>query len=194
MGTSFINRRQLTFTLGAAALVGGLTGCALLQPGPRTVEMSEQQLASLISRQFPFNSRYLEVFDIVLDAPRVRLMPAKNRIGTELGYTLGAGLFTSRQFQGTLDLSYGLRYEPTDQTVRLADVRVEHFEVPGVPSAYASRANRLGGLLAENLLKDFVLYRLKPEDLEASSQWGYQPGPMTVVPGGLQLRLDPVPR
>jgi hypothetical protein len=188
------NRRQLTTMLGAAAVAVGLSACALLNPGPRTVDMSEQQLAALISRQFPFNSRYLEVFDIVLDAPRVRLMPAENRIGTELGYTLGAGLFTSRQFQGALNLSYGLRFDATDQTVRLADVRVENFEVPGVPSAYASRANRLGGLLAEGLLKDFVLYRLKPEDLQASSQWGYQPGPMTVVPGGLQLRLDPVPR
>lgn len=192
--TTSIPTRRFALALAAAALVTGLSGCALLQPGPRTVQMSEQQLASLIARQFPFNSRYLEVFDIELAAPRVSLMPAENRIGTEMSYTLGAGLFTSREFQGTLNLSYGLRFEPSDRSVRLADVRVERFQVPGVPTAYERRANRLGGLLAEGLLKDFVLYRLTDEDLKGPTQWGYQPGAMTVVPGGLQLRLDPVQR
>lgn len=193
MNPSFRTRRHL-LSAGALTLALGLSGCALLQPGPRTVQLSEAQLADLIARQFPFNSRYLEVFDVVLDQPRVRLMPAENRIGTELGYSLGAGLLGSRTWQGRLNLSYGLRFEPRDQTIRLADVRVEGFDVPGVPGAYGQRANRLGALLAEGLLRDFAIYRLKPEDLEASNRWGYQPGPMTVVPGGLTLRLDPVQR
>jgi hypothetical protein len=171
-----------------------LAGCAALQPGPRTIEISEAKLVEIINTQFPFNSRYLELFDVSLASPRVRLIPAENRIGTELRYSLGSFLLGARDYQGRLNLSYGLRFEPSDNTVRLSQVRVDGFEVPGVPSAYASRANRLGALLAENLLKDFVIHRLKPEDLEIARGWGYQPGALSVVPGGLRLQLDPVRR
>lgn len=187
-------QRRLWLAGSVSVLVLGLAGCAMLQPGPRTVGISEAKLAQAIAGQFPFNNRYMELFDVSLASPRVRLIPAENRIGTELGYSIGALLLGSRQMQGTLNLSYGLRFEPSDGTVRLADVRVEGFEVPGVPSAYASRANRLGGLLAENLLRDFVIHRVQPEDLRLAQGWGYQPGAVQVVPGGLQLQLDPVKR
>jgi hypothetical protein len=187
------SRRQLLAACGGLAVLL-LAGCVALAPGPRTIEISEAKLAELINRQFPFNSRYLELFDVSLSAPQVRLMPNENRIGTAFSYSLGSLLLGSRSFQGQLDLSYGLRFEPTDNTVRLSQVRVEGFEVPGVPQAYASRANRLGGLLAENLLKDLVIHRLKPEDLDIARGWGYQPGALDVVPGGLRLQLDPVKR
>jgi len=180
--------------LAPVLLAVGLAGCALLQPGPRSIDLSEAKLAAMIGGQFPFNSRYMELFDVVLDRPQVRLMPAENRIGTAIGYSIGASLLGLRPTQGTLDLSYSLRFEPADQTVRLTQVRVERFDVPGVPSAYATRANRLGGLLAEGLLQDFVIHRLQPEDLRAVHGWGYQPGALQVLPGGLRLQLDPVER
>ncbi len=192
MAHTLSRRHVLVGSVSLAALL--LSGCAALSPGSRTINISEARLAELIGGQFPFNSRYLELFDVSLGAPQVRLMPAQNRIGTAFSYSLGSLLLGSRQFQGQLDLSYGLRFEPADNTVRLSQVRVEGFEVPGVPSAYASRANRLGALLAENVLQNLVIHRLKPEDLQAARGWGYQPGALSVVPGGLRLQLDPVQR
>ncbi len=191
--THITSRRRLLAGGGGLAVLL-LAGCAALAPGPRTIEISEAKLVELISRQFPFNSRYLELFDVSLSAPQVRLMPAENRIGTAFSYSLGSLLLGARPFQGRLDLSYGLRFEPTDNSVRLSQVRVEGFEVPGVPPLYASRANRLGAVLAESLLQDMMIYRLKPEDLQAARGWGYQPGALNVLPGGLRLQLDPVPR
>jgi hypothetical protein len=171
-----------------------LAGCAALQGGPRTVEISEVRLAELISGQFPFDNRYLELFDVTLAAPRLRLIPAENRIGTEFSFAMAAPLLGQRSMQGTLSLSYGLRFEPTDNTVRLAGVRVERLELPGVSQAYASRANVVGGLLTEKLLQNFVVHQLKPEDLQLATGLSYQPGALTVVPGGLQLQLNPVRR
>jgi len=186
-----ISRRQLLANGGAFASML-LAGCAALAPGPRTVEISKAKLAELINRQFPFSSRYLALFDVSLSAPQVRLMPAENRIGTAFSYSLGSLLLGARLFQGQLDLSYSLRFEPADNSVRLSQVRVEGFDVPGVPPLYASRANRLGTLLAESLLQDLVIHRLRPEDLQAARGWGYQPSALRVLPGGLQLQLDPV--
>ncbi len=191
--THITTRRRLLASAGALAGLL-LTGCAARLPGPRTVDISEARLVELIAGQFPVNSRYLELFDVSLSAPQVRLVPAENRIGTAFAYSLRSQLLGMRPFQGRLDLSYGLRFEPSDNTVRLSQVRVEGFEVPGVPPAYASRASRLGGLLAESLLQDMVIHRLQPEVLQAARGWGYQPGALSVLPGGLRLQLDPVQR
>ncbi|MDO9571756.1 MAG: hypothetical protein Q7J58_20595 [Hydrogenophaga sp.] len=187
-------KRTVISGLASLLLTGGLVGCSMLPLGPRSIHVSEAKLAAMIGDQFPFNSRYLELFDVVLERPQVRLMPAENRIGTAMAYRIDASLLGMRPTQGRLDLSYSLRFEPADQTVRLTQVRVERFDVPGVAPSIAPRVNRLGGFLAEALLKDFVIHRLKPEDLRTAQGWGYQPGALEVVPGGLRLQLDPVQR
>lgn len=170
-----------------------LSGCALPPPGPRTLEISEARLVERIAVQFPVKRRFMEVFELSLDSPRVRLNPEENRIATELDYLLGAaGRPASRAVSGKLTLSFGLHINTQDQTVRLHEVRVDTFDVPGLPPAVVQQASRMGGMLVEDLLRDFVAYRIRPEDLKTAGRWGYVPGPVTVVPGGLQLRLDPV--
>lgn len=181
------------------ALLGGvvaalLGACAALSPGERTVRISEAKLGEIIARQFPLNRRYLEVFDVTISAPQVTLLPESNRIATRFNYSTGSFLLGAREFAGTLDLSYALRFEPSDHTVRLTDVRAEGVQVPGVPPAYQRQANRLGGLLTENLLHDFVVHRLSQDDLQTAAGWGYQPGAFKVVPGALLLQLNAVAR
>ena len=53
---------------------------------------------------------------------------------------------------------------------------------------------KLGAPLAQKLLKDYVLYKVRPEDLQAAQGWGYKPGTFRVEPTGLSLTLDPVER
>lgn len=183
--------RRLVWTTGGLLLAATLAGCAALGGGPRTVEISEARLVELISRPFPRSQRYLDLFDVTLSAPRVRLIPAQNRIGTELAYALGASVLGERQMTGTLGLSYGLRFEPSDATVRLANVKVERFDLSGLPRAYAVRAHQLGALLAEHLLQDLVVHRLDAVDMRRMEGRGLKPGALSVVPGGLRLQLDP---
>lgn len=185
-------RRSLLATAGLWS-VWALSGCALPAPGPRTLEISEARLVERIAVQFPVQRRFMDVFELSLDTPRVRLMPEENRLGTELDYVLGTvGRPASRAVRGKLALSYGLRIDTRDQTVRLHEVRVENFDVPGMPPPIGLHASRMGGMLAEDLLRDLVVYRIRPEDLQSVGRRGYTPGELTVVPGGLQLRLDPV--
>ncbi|MBW8316123.1 MAG: transglutaminase-like domain-containing protein, partial [Hydrogenophaga sp.] len=88
----------------------------------------------------------------------------------------------------------GFGWVPVDNTVRLTDVRLENMDLPDASPANAARFKRLGGALVQGLLPDLVVHRLKPEDLEAVGRRGYQPGALRVVPGGLELQLDPLPR
>ena len=93
-----------------------------------------------------------------------------------------------------MELSYGLRYQASDLTVRLDQVRMEGFLVDGVPSSYAQQLRGAGTQIAETMLQDLVVHQFKPEDLRTVEGLGYQPGTLKVVPGGLRLQLDPVKR
>ena len=182
-----------TLLISAFAL---LSSCATLPPPPKTISVPEARLAQLISSQFPFNSEMLEVLDVIVSAPRITLDPVNNRINTVLDISVAGnsilGLFTDKQYKGVLDLSYGLRFEPRDATVRLADVRVRRLDVDGTPSAMRRPIEKLGAPLAQKLLKDYVLYKVRAEDLSATQGWGYKPGTFRVEPTGLSITLDPV--
>lgn len=177
-------------------MVWGLSGCALRPPGPRTLEISEAQLVERIARQFPVQRRVLDVFELTLNDPRVRLLPDENRLGTEMAYTMGRpGRPGARVLRGRLRISYGLRLVQDDMTVRLQEVRVEPLEPvqdDALSGLMADQVGRMGGLLAEELLRDFVVYRIRPEDLQGVSRQGYRPSELKVVPGGLALRLEPL--
>ncbi len=171
-----------------------LAGCSALPSAPRQLSISQAQLLERIATRFPFKQRYLGVFDVALDQPRLKLMPEENRLGTEISYAIGFPLPGSPDIKGKLELSYGLRFEATDTTLRLTQARVERLDVDGLNAAQAAQIKKLGGVLAEDFLKDAVVHRLKKEDMESLSGRGYRPGPIRVVPNGLSLALEPLPR
>lgn len=170
----------------------GLAGCAGLWGRPQTVDISEERLVEMLGRNFPRSQRHYDLIDVTLQAPQVRLMPSRNRVGTDLAYSLGSSVLSDRQITGTLSLSYGLRFDSSDSTVRLAGVKVEQFELKGLPPSYASRTRRLGAVLAEDLFDDVVLYRLSERDQQQLSARGLRLKTLSVVPGGVRLQLEPV--
>ena len=190
--------RRLLPTTVLLACLALLSACATLPPPPKTISVTEARLAQMIAAQFPFNSEMLEVLDVVVSTPRISLDPLNNRINTALDIDVAGnsilGLFTSKTYKGALDLSYGLRFEPRDATVRLTDVRVHRLDIDGTPSVMRRSIEKLGTPLAQKLLKDYVLYKVRPEDLQAAQGWGYKPGAFRVEPTGLSLTLDPVER
>jgi len=187
---AFSRRRWL-----GACLVLPLAACQSLQPGPRHLELSETRLLALLAGRFPMRQRTLGLLDVTLEQPRLRLIPSENRLGTELDYGVRTLLPGLPALRGVLGLSYGLRFEPTDGTVRLTQVRLERLGVDGLSAAQATQVQQLmGALVAGDALQDMVLHQVKAEDLEAAARRGLRPGALTVVPGGLRLALEPLPR
>jgi hypothetical protein len=189
-------RTLFKITLSLLALAW-LAGCAALAPQPKTINLSQERLFQLISSQFPFNNRMLEVLEVAVSKPRVQLDPLNNRIQTGLDVNVAprglAGALTQRNFSGVLDMSYGLRFEPSDNSIRMADVKVSKLDVPGVPEQFQVAVNKLGGLLAEKLLSDYSLYKLTAADLQSEVKgWGYKPGKFSIANNGLNIAIDPV--
>jgi len=175
--------------LAAAALA--LAGCSA---GPRTVELSQARLQELVARHFPVDKRLLDVIDLTLDSPRVGLQPEANRISVEVALRANGGGPIQTRLSGSLLVSEGLRFEPSDNTVRLVDVQVERFVIDGLPASWQRQLDRLGKPLARGLLEDQVLYTLRPKDVAGLEGRGLRPGDLRVTASGVEITLLPVER
>ena len=169
-----------------------LAGTAFAMPG--SITFSEQELQTQLSRRFPIQRNLLDLFDLRLSDPQMRLDPQARRLSTELRLR-GGDRRSGRQLQGRLALDYGLRYEPADGSVRLVQPRVEQLqfdEAAVLSSRRSEMAQRMGVALAERLLDDLVLYRVPPERLESLRRAGYRPGTLRVTPAGLEIGIEPL--
>lgn len=188
--------RRIFLIATTALLATSLIGCAALRPQPKTLNISQERLMQLIAGQFPFNSKMLEVLDVGVSSPKISFDAVNNRINTSLALNVAgsgiAGLVTKREYKGGIDLSYGLRFEPSDNSVRMTDVKVAKLNVDGAPDLMERPISRLGLALAQKLLSDQVLYKVSAQDMEAAKGWGYKPGAFKVGATGLAITLDPV--
>lgn len=186
-GVRFDRRRCVILGLGLGA-GGVLAGCATIVP--RSIDISAAQLLDALGRQFPLNLRALDALELMVATPRVRFLPQENRLGTELDLRVGEG-WLARAVQGTIGFTYGLRYESSDRSIRMTDLRVERLEA-GAYSLSQSRGSRLAAALAQQLLRDVTVYRLKPEQVDLLQRLRVQPGPVRVLPQGLAVELRPM--
>jgi hypothetical protein len=170
-----------------AALAVALSACAWLTT-PSRVEISQERLQALVAQRFPVDRRVLDAIDLTVDSPRVLLQPERNRIAVELALRANTG---PGRLAGSLLVSEALRFEPSDNTVRLVDVEVERFAIDGLPSAWQRQLDRFGRPLAKALLEDQVLYTLRPKDVAALAGRGVRPGDLRVTRTGVEITLAP---
>lgn len=179
-------RRWLGASL-ALALPFGFGGCALL--APREIALSEAELLSALASRFPAQRRVMQVFDLTLARPRLKLLPAEQRIAIALDVAL-QGALLRRSLDGALGFTTALRYDAARQSVVLANVRADGVSIDGLPQLLAGSVNTWGGLLAEQLLEGAVVRQLKPAELDRLRQAGRRPGVVNVTDRGVSLALE----
>lgn len=140
-----------------------LAGCAGLF-GPRDVVLPIDRLQAALDRRFPLDQRFLELFDVRITHPQLRLQPDTNRVETSLDAQIAPTLF-GQPWNGSITLSGELKIDAGRNAVVLAAPRVERFLIDGIDPRFADRLGRFGAVLVENMLKDVPLYTFRPEDL-----------------------------
>jgi hypothetical protein len=132
MTSSNLIRRRALLTI-TTALAMTLAGCASLM-GPRTVDISREQLLSKLSKQFPMRKTLAEIFEVEAQSPRLQLKPEANRVAAEFDIKATDRLF-GRSYQGTVGVSFGMRYEAQDRTIRLNQVTIDKLAIAGLSEA-----------------------------------------------------------
>jgi hypothetical protein len=156
---------------GVLAALALLSGCASLI-GTHDVNISESQLTLLLARQFPMERKVLEVIDLNITNPD--------------------RLFGSTAM-GHVKLDYGLRFQSSDHTIRMTQVRVRELTLSSGSNNLRGASQRIGGLVAENALENLVLYRMKPAQADEMDRLDLVASPITVTTQGLHMSVSPKP-
>jgi hypothetical protein len=178
-----VSRRACLVLAWASALAAG---CASLDP--RRFTISEAELQARLERLFPRQQRVMELLDVRLASPRLRLLPERNRIATALDLSAVERL-SGQTLSGALAIEHGLRFEPRDATLRLAQVRVDAFRLELGAAPLSGQAARIGSLLAERALDDFVVYRIDDERWRLLTQAGVNNADIAITSRGVEVRF-----
>jgi hypothetical protein len=163
-----------------------LAACASVDP--RHVTLSAAEVQTLVARQFPRQQRLMELLDVNLTNPVVKLVPERNRMATTMDLQASERL-SGRALRGSLAIGHSLRFEPSDATVRLANVKVEDVKLELAGTPLTGQAARLGALLAERVLDDFVIYRVSDQRRQVMARAGVNNADVAVTARGIELRF-----
>ena len=176
----------LTSVFALAWPAGGMAA-----PGSKTFTVPPEQLQQAIAKRFPYQQKLADVLDLKILSPRLALLPDTNRIGTELDLNLLERI-GGRTYTGTMALDYGLRFEASDQSVRMTGVRVSSVKLNNVPEPFNEAISRHMPRMAEQLLTNYPLHTFSEQDMALVSGLGFEPGEIRVTPKGLRVTLNPM--
>ena len=179
-------KRRLLLGASAWLALGGAACSAARGAGQPSYKVSAEQLQQVLAQRFPRRYPLAGLLDLNVQAPRLRLLPEVNRLGTKMEVE-AAGPALRRSYTGALDLDFALRYEASDQTVRAYQLRINSLRFSGLSQGASEILNAYAPALAEQSLREVVLHQLRPQDLSLADSMGLQPGSITVTPQGLVI-------
>jgi hypothetical protein len=176
--------------MGAAVcLAWAVIGCATSRAADQPAyKVSTEQLQRVIGGHFPVRYPVGKLFNLEVEAPRLRLLPELNRVASEMMLD-AAGPALRRSYRGSFEVDFALRYERSDRSIRAHELRVHSFRLPGLPPQTVQLLEAYAQALAEQALLEVVLHRLSPRDLALADAMGLQPGDITVTAEGLVIGL-----
>lgn len=151
----------------------------------------QQELQTVISREFPRTLIYKQLFEVTLSNPRLRMNPQSNRLISIVDVRIDNKLVMPKSVNGTISMSSTLKYDAATQSIRLEQPLVEKVEFNGLPPQFAAQLNAIGNVTAEQILKNYPIYNFKPEQLELNGK-RFEPGAITIVDNGIKIDIKPL--
>ena len=155
-------------------------------------KVSAALLQQAVAQRFPLRYPVSGLLNVDMQAPRLSLLPAQNRLGAEIAL-VAAGPALQGSHPGTLALDFALRYEASDLTVRAHQLRFKRLTMPSLQPGVVALLNSYGPAFSERALLEVVVHRLQPSDLALPNSMGLQPGSITVTDTGLVIGFVPKP-
>jgi hypothetical protein len=145
-------------------------------------------LQTEVAKRFPLRYPVAGLVNLDLAAPQLGLLPEQNRMRAQMPVN-AAGAALARSQQGSFTVDFALRYEPGDRSLRAHQLKVYRFRFPGLPPEAVDMLNTYAPSLAEQALREVVLYQLQPRESAMADLLGLQPGRISVTEQGLLVEL-----
>lgn len=191
-------RRQWLATACAAGLTGTLLpagasdGAEEAPAGKPHHTVPAAQLQRAVAARFPVRYPVPGVLTLELQTPQLRMLPRHNRISADM-VANAASPALQRGHTGSFDVSFALRYEASDRSIRAHQLRFTRLQFPTLQPGVVDLLNTYGPALAQQSLREVVLHQLRPQDLALADVMGLQPGAITVTDAGLVMDFVPKP-
>ena len=181
-------RRVLHALLGAAALQTPFAALAGFNFFTSEYVASRDELQTMIAKRFPVAERYAEIFMVGLRDPQLGLDARTNRAAITATLTIASPLLAASPVQGVVSMSSSLRYDVPTRTLRLDQPKSERLELQGVEGRDAERLQKVGALVAQELLQGQVLRSFTADELTVGRKT-YEIGDITVQENGIKVQL-----
>ena len=183
------SRRQLLRALwGATALAAPLAALAGFNFFTSEYTASREELQAQVAKRFPVQQRYAEIFTVGLRDPQLSLDARNNRAAITAVLSISSPLLRPSQVEGIVTVSSALKYDAAARAVRLDRPEADRIELQGLGGRDAERLQQIGGVVAQELLRDQPLRTFKPEELTVGRKT-YEIGDITVQDDGITVAL-----
>jgi hypothetical protein len=180
--------------LPALLLCLGLLACSGFPggSGPRTLTIPAERLQRAVAEHFPYQQGVTGWLEMKVQAPRITLIPERNRIAADVDASL-SGRWIARSYSATLGLEFGLRFEPSDNSLRITQLNVTQLQLSDVPEHFKAAVRQQAPQTVEGALStDMKLYQFSDEDIRKARDAGYAPTDVRVTAGGISITLTPI--
>ena len=193
-GKAGLPRRRLLAAVTCLGLLGSVKAAQpLAQDGPEAdsaakphYAVSTEQLQRSLAQRFPLRYPVPGVLNLYVQIPLLRLLPEQNRVSAEMVVDV-AGPALQRSHKGSFEISFALRYEASDRTIRAHQLQFKRLQFPTLQPGVVDMLNAYGPALAQQSLMEVVLHQLRPQDLALADVMGMQSGSITVTDVGLVI-------
>ena len=172
-----------------ALLLGACASPAVQVLTRRSVSLSPEQLQQAFDQRFPFEVQPNAWVQVRLSSPRVRLLGQAGRMAAQVQLELRERLLGTRH-PAQLELDFGLRYEVSDRSIRMQDVRVRQAALLDLPPTVRELVSRQSALWLQPKLEGQSLYQIKQADLSFVAALGLEPKGFRWTDEALTLEFD----
>lgn len=191
------NAERRRYVMGALVATGLVASGCTLSPSAMAQQgytISAGQIQEAVARKFPRQFGLGGLLNFQLSDPRIGLRPVTNQLNTVLALNASGPLLQAQSYDGSLDVDFSLRYEPSDRSLRATQLQLNALRMQGLTPAAEQMLQQYGSTLARQALQEVVLYQLTDKDLALTDGLGLEPGDFTVTPKGLKVQLKPKSR
>ena len=149
-------------------------------------KISARELRQALAARFPLRFALADLLDVQVDAPRLLLWPARQRVGATVDARV-TDLSSRRAYTGEMDLAFAVRYEAADRSLRAYHLDILGLRSPGLPPEAAEAWRALLSDVARDAVGEVVLHRLSRGDLAMADSLGFEPEKITVEDDGVMI-------